>query len=92
MKRMADIYSKAGRVLIWLGPESDDSDIAIDCIEEISSNIEVNWTLYTIRSTTDVTVSVTFLKKDLPFFAVSRALTHALARRECHTATTTSNV
>ncbi|CZR58212.1 uncharacterized protein PAC_08103 [Phialocephala subalpina] len=55
VQRMADIYSKAARVLIWLGPESDDSDLAIDCIEEVSSHIEVDWPLYTMRSTTDAT-------------------------------------
>ncbi|KAF8849413.1 HET-domain-containing protein, partial [Acephala macrosclerotiorum] len=55
VKRMADIYSNAGRVIVWLGPESEDSDIAIDCIEEVASHVEVNWSIYAMHSKTDST-------------------------------------
>ena len=46
IQRMGDIYSKASRVVIWLGPESHDSSMAMDCVELISRHIEVNWYLY----------------------------------------------
>jgi hypothetical protein len=43
VKRMADIYSAASRVVVWLGPESDDSTMAMGCCQLISSNITVDW-------------------------------------------------
>jgi hypothetical protein len=43
VKRMADIFSKATRVVVWLGPASDDSSLAIDILEVISSHITVDW-------------------------------------------------
>jgi hypothetical protein len=43
VKRMADIYSAASRVVVWLGPESDDSTMAMECCQLISSNITVDW-------------------------------------------------
>jgi hypothetical protein len=41
--RMADLFSKADRVVIWLRPESDNSSIAIECFQEISRNVAVDW-------------------------------------------------
>ncbi|KAN0103448.1 Heterokaryon incompatibility protein (HET) domain containing protein [Hyaloscypha variabilis] len=43
VKRMPDIYSKATRVVIWLGLESKDSALAMECAETISSNITADW-------------------------------------------------
>jgi hypothetical protein len=53
VKRMADIFSKAARVLVWLGPESDDSLLAIDCLEKVASKVKVNWEKLTMTATTD---------------------------------------
>ncbi|KUJ15235.1 uncharacterized protein LY89DRAFT_587862 [Mollisia scopiformis] len=53
--RMADIYSKADSVVVWLGPESYDSDIAIACIEEIAGRIKVNFSLQVMEPTTEET-------------------------------------
>lgn len=39
VKRMADIYSKATKVVVWVGLESDDSPIAMDCMREIAANV-----------------------------------------------------
>ena len=39
---MADIYNGASRVIIWLGPESRDSSIALDCIDILSRNVAVD--------------------------------------------------
>jgi hypothetical protein len=53
VKRMADIYSKADRVLIWLGPESQNSARALLCMEHIASKVKVNWHNYEISATTE---------------------------------------
>jgi hypothetical protein len=43
VKRMPDIYSRATRVVVWLGPQSHDSALALDCVKTVSSHISVNW-------------------------------------------------
>lgn len=48
MKRMADIYRNASQVVVWLGPESEDSSLAIECCKMISSKVTVNWVLQTM--------------------------------------------
>jgi hypothetical protein len=40
---MADIYSKAERVIIWLGTESEASELAFDLLRKIDANAEVDW-------------------------------------------------
>lgn len=42
VKRIANIYSKARRVVVWLGPESHDTSITIECLTIIHSNIDVD--------------------------------------------------
>jgi len=51
VKRMADIYSKATRVVVWLGPESEDSSMAIDAFNTICSNTVVDWQTWSVRPT-----------------------------------------
>ena len=41
--RMADVYSLASRVVVWLGPETRDSALAIGTIDEVGSQSEVDW-------------------------------------------------
>ena len=43
VKRMADIFRLADRVVVWLGPEKDDSHLAIKILEDLTSHIEVDW-------------------------------------------------
>ena len=50
VRRMADIYQSASRVIVWLGLESHDSARAIECCEKLSSNIIVDWGLQTMSS------------------------------------------
>jgi hypothetical protein len=50
VQRMAQIYSKTRRVVVWLGPEANSSSIAIECFEKIASSVEVNWLTQTMRS------------------------------------------
>ncbi|KAH7346871.1 heterokaryon incompatibility protein-domain-containing protein [Rhexocercosporidium sp. MPI-PUGE-AT-0058] len=42
VKRMPNIYSRATRVLIWLGLESFDSRMAFDCLRLVASKYHVN--------------------------------------------------
>jgi hypothetical protein len=53
VKRMADIYSTAAKVLVWLGPESDDSSVAIDCLEYVASKVKIDWLLHSISAITE---------------------------------------
>ncbi|KAG6353465.1 hypothetical protein INS49_005646 [Diaporthe citri] len=41
--KMGDIYSKASRVVVWLGPAQDDSHAAVEVMRHLGSQIEVNW-------------------------------------------------
>lgn len=43
VKRISEIYSKATRVIAWLGPASETTAIARKCFDEISSHIDVDW-------------------------------------------------
>jgi hypothetical protein len=45
---MADIYSKARKVVVWLGPESYNSAIALECFTKVSLRVEVDWMHYTM--------------------------------------------
>lgn len=47
---MPDIYSLAIGVAVWLGPESDDSVLAMKALGTVGSKIEVNWTFKTMVS------------------------------------------
>lgn len=42
--RMADVYSTARVVIVWLGPERDGSALAIGAMTDRGSGIQVNWT------------------------------------------------
>ena len=43
VERMADVFSRATRVVVWLGPESYDSSAALDCIDLASKRVTVDW-------------------------------------------------
>ena len=47
--RMADIYRQASRVIIWLGPERDNSTLAIQELNALRSTIEVDWTTEEVK-------------------------------------------
>ncbi|KAF2965672.1 hypothetical protein GQX73_g7874 [Xylaria multiplex] len=40
---MGDIYRLARRVVVWLGPESNDSNLALDFLDSLSQQVVVNW-------------------------------------------------
>lgn len=52
---MSDVFSLASPVIVWLGPEYEDSALAIECFKTISSNIAVDWALRTITPLTTET-------------------------------------
>ncbi|CAO1599279.1 hypothetical protein XANCAGTX0491_003013 [Xanthoria calcicola] len=41
--RMPDIYSLAQGVVVWLGPEKDDSNVAMEVINDIGQQVTVDW-------------------------------------------------
>ncbi|KAL2040278.1 hypothetical protein N7G274_007181 [Stereocaulon virgatum] len=43
VERMADVYRNADQVLVWLGPESDNSAWAIGTLLDLSLSIDVDW-------------------------------------------------
>jgi hypothetical protein len=47
--RMADIYTLAESVVVWLGPEGDDSSWALRTLNNIGSMVDADWTEITMR-------------------------------------------
>jgi hypothetical protein len=43
VKRMGSIYEGASKVLVWLGPQKDQSDIALSFIEDIGKAAQKYW-------------------------------------------------
>jgi hypothetical protein len=43
--RMADIYRLAERVIVWVGPEEDDSSLAVDMLRTLGTNVDVDWSM-----------------------------------------------
>lgn len=46
---MGEIYRRADRVVIWLGPEADDSTLSIGLMSTLASKVEMNWDTYVIK-------------------------------------------
>jgi hypothetical protein len=40
---MTDIYSLAKNVLVWVGPEADNSVLALDVLRDLSTRVEVDF-------------------------------------------------
>jgi hypothetical protein len=51
VNQMRDIYSKADRVLIWLGPATDDVDTLMDSLKELEKRSRRNWAIHDKRWT-----------------------------------------
>ncbi|KAI4260581.1 MAG: hypothetical protein L6R42_003991 [Xanthoria sp. 1 TBL-2021] len=45
---MPNIYTSAKGVIVWLGPESDDTAIAMNAIQDLGSRVTVDWDLRTM--------------------------------------------
>lgn len=50
VNRMADIYSLAARVVVWLGPAEDDSDLAISTLAYLGAQVETTLDAYRLTS------------------------------------------
>lgn len=46
---MGDIFRLAARVIAWLGPEENKSDLAMDCMEDVGSQVDVHWGTHRMR-------------------------------------------
>lgn len=53
VKRMADLYRLADRVVVWLGPEEKESGHGLRVMEELSSQINVDWLRSTMEPRSD---------------------------------------
>ncbi|KAL9036277.1 MAG: hypothetical protein Q9180_004389 [Flavoplaca navasiana] len=71
--RMPDIYSLAKGVVVWLGPESDDSEVAMEIFSKIGPDVTVYWD----RNEFQVDPSSNFYSRDLD-----------LSPEQCHSITT----
>lgn len=78
---MADIYSKATRVVAWLGPEFTDSSMAINCINEINSHVRVNLGTITLVQVTAADEDWADEDKALPFDVFEISAMHNLISR-----------
>ena len=50
VKRMAPVYSMASRVIVWLGPESQNSTFGLRVIDRLGSQLRVDWGTYFMTS------------------------------------------
>lgn len=66
VSRMADIYSAAEKVFVWLGPEGDNSSLALKSLKSLASKIEVNWDNDTIRPSTEQDTGTVWLDLNQP--------------------------
>lgn len=48
---MGDVYEKAAHVVIWLGPEADDSNHALNILRDIGSQVTVDWNMQSMTPT-----------------------------------------
>jgi hypothetical protein len=58
VKRMPEIYSQASGVVVWLGPEKDESALAMSLLQDMGSGIVVDWNAYTSVSISDANLNV----------------------------------
>lgn len=49
---MARIFEQASRVVVWLGPEEEDSDLGLAKLEDLGRKVDVNWLSREIRPST----------------------------------------
>ena len=57
VSKMGDIYNLANRVLVWLGPETQDSSLAMQFLSTIGSQAIVEWATATISSASGQTIN-----------------------------------
>lgn len=55
VQRMGQIYKRAKRVVVWLGPEADDSTHAMELMKSLASKVEIDWDNFVIKPSSDAT-------------------------------------
>ena len=50
VRRMPDIYTCADRVVVWIGPEDEDSDLAMQTLEHLGSRVVFDWATLSFSS------------------------------------------
>ena len=48
VQRMGDIYRSARQTTVWLGPEEDDSCLAVEILDHVASKFTVDWITHTV--------------------------------------------
>ncbi|KAI4224637.1 MAG: hypothetical protein L6R36_004512 [Xanthoria steineri] len=54
VQRMGDIYRSARQTNIWLGPEEDNSCLAIEALDHLAAKFTIDWSTYTIVATGEI--------------------------------------
>lgn len=69
VRRMADIYSLAKRVVVWLGPEQNSSNLALSTLRYVGDQVEVTKNNYYLPSPTSEKPDWCKREVDLPYDA-----------------------
>lgn len=67
VSNMANVYRLASQVIVWLGPESDNSKLAIRRLRELSSRVVVNWVTFAFTSSSSGEPHWADTMKKLPY-------------------------
>ncbi|KAL8898549.1 MAG: hypothetical protein Q9207_006646 [Kuettlingeria erythrocarpa] len=54
VQRMADIYRNAKQVIAWLGPEGENSALAMETLGSLASKIELDWDTFAVVPGSDL--------------------------------------
>jgi hypothetical protein len=81
VERMADIYSCAERVVIWLGPETDETAHAFDLLSLLASRIEIDWVSEEVKSVLEEHSEWVAQSTDLTFNEVEWSALHSVFSR-----------
>ena len=82
VKVMGDIYRLADRVVVWLGPEKDNSAEALKTMSQLGSEVKVDYAYNTLSpASTDSTTHWSDKSKVLPFYGQELCNIDALLRR-----------
>jgi len=77
---MSDIYGGACQVVVWLGPEDDDSFRAFNVLHDIGSSIDVNWTDQSFKPKVAADNSSSSMLEDLRNYRFRDEEIHAVKR------------
>ena len=67
VERMGDVYRSARQVLVWLGPNSHDSALAIETMKSLGQSIEVDWEALSMQPKALADADLTMLDVPLPY-------------------------